>query len=77
MGCRKSKVLFRGLSELYLSYFNLFWQFLCYRRRNKRVKTVASILSCGVLERGKNPYVESIGKLCISKNQEEIFAMCV
>ena len=33
--------------------------------------------SCGALERDNNPYVESIEKTCISKNQKEIFAMWV
>ena len=33
--------------------------------------------SCGALERGNNPYVESIEKNCISKNQKEIFAMWI
>ena len=75
MGCQKVKVLFRGLSEIYLPCYNLFSQFLYYRRRNNRLKTVASMLSCGALERSNNPYKESILEPCVSKNQKDIFAI--
>ena len=71
MGCQKSRRLFKGLSEIYLSCYNLFLQFLYYRRRNNRLKTVVSMLSCGALERNNNPYIESTVEPCVSKNQKE------
>ena len=77
MGCQKSKILFTGLSEIYLSYYNLFLQFLNSRSGNKRLKTVLSMLSCSALERSNNPYIESIVGPCLSKNQREIFAVSV
>ena len=62
--------------EIYLSCYNWFLQFLYYRRRNKRLReTVVSMLSCGALERSNNPYIESIVKPCVFKNQKGIFAM--
>ena len=46
---------------MYLSCYNLFLQFLYYRRRNKRLReTVVSMLSCGALERSSNSHKESI-----------------
>ena len=77
MGAKKVKVLFRGLSEIYLSCYNLFLQFLYYRRRNKLLNAVLSMLSCGAFDGSNNPYIESIVEPCISKNQKEIFAMWV
>ena len=77
MGAKKVKVLFRGLSEIYLSCYNLFLQFLYYRRRNKLLNAVLSMLSCGAFDGSSNPYIESIVEPCISKNQKEIFAMRV
>ena len=41
-------------------------QFLYYIRINKRIKTVVSVLSYGVLERSSSPYVESIVELYVS-----------
>ena len=49
-----------GLSEIYLSCFNLFLQFLGYRRENKRLETAVPMLSCGAIERSNKPYIESI-----------------
>ena len=66
-----------GLSEIYLSCYNLFFQILYYRRRNKRPKAVVSMLPCVALERRNNPQIESIEWPCFSKNQKEIFAVCV
>ena len=77
MECQKSKILFTGLSEIYLSCYNLFLQFLNSRSGNKRLKTVLSMLSCSGLERSNNPYIESIVEPCLSKNQREIFAVSV
>ena len=54
MGCQKVNVLFLGLSEVYFACYNLFLQFLYYKRGNKRLKTVLSMQSCGA------PYIESI-----------------
>ena len=34
------------------------------------LETVASVLSCGALERSNNPYIESIVEPCVSKNQK-------
>ena len=76
-GAEKVEVLFKGLSEIYLSWYNLFLQFLYYWRRDNRLKTVVSMLFCGALERSNNPYIESIVEPCVSKNQKEIFAMWV
>ena len=66
-----------GLSGIYLSCYNLFLQFLYYRRGNKRLKTVVFVLSCGALDRSNNPYIESIVGPCFSKNRKEIFAVWV
>ena len=71
MGCRKSRSFVQG-AEIYLSRYNLFLQFLHYRRKNNRLKMVVSILSCGAFERSKNPYIESNVEPCVSKNQKEI-----
>ena len=78
MGCGISKSFVQGAKyEIYLSCYNLFLQFLYYRRRNKRLReTVVSMLSCA-LERSSNSYVESIVEPCVSKNQKGIFAMWV
>ena len=76
MGCQKVKDLFRGLSQIDLSCYNLFLLFLYYKR-NKLLKTVVSMLPCGALERSNSPFIESIVKPCVSKNQKEIFAMWV
>ena len=74
VGCHKKvKVLFRGLSEIHLCCYNLFLQFI-YKRRNKRLKTVVPMLSCGTLERRNSPYKEVIVEPCVSKSQSEIFA---
>ena len=59
MGCRKSRSFVQG-AEIYLSRYNLFLQFLYYRRKNNRLKTVVSMLSCDALEKSNNPYIESI-----------------
>ena len=75
MGCQKSKSFVMGLSEIYLSWYTLFFQFPYYRRRNKRLKTVVSMLSCGAHERSNNPYIESIVGPCFSNNQKDIFAV--
>ena len=53
-----------GLREIHISCYNLFLQFLFYRKRNKRLKTVVSMLSCGALERSNSPYKESIAEPC-------------
>ena len=74
---KKVKVLFMGLSEIYLASYNLFLQFLYYRRLNERLKTVVSMLSCGALAKSNNPYIESTVGLCFSKNQKEIFAVWI
>ena len=50
-------------------------QFSYYRKRNKRLKTVVSMLPCGAPERSNNPYIESIVGSCFSNNQKEIFAL--
>ena len=64
MGCQKVNVLFLGLSEVYFACYNLFLQFLYYKRGNKRLKTVVSMQSCGA------PYIESIVGPSFSKNQK-------
>ena len=80
---KKVKVLFRGRIEIYLSSYNLFLQFFLaityfmLHRRNKRLKMVVSMISCGALERSNNPYIETIVEPCVSKNQKEIFVMWV
>ena len=80
---KKVKVLFRGMIEIYLSSYNLFLQFFLaityfmLQRRNKRLKMVVSMISCGALERSNNPYIETIVEPCVSKNQKEIFVMWV
>ena len=71
------KVLYRGLSEIYLSCYNLFLLLLYYRRRNKRHKTVLSMLSCVALERSNSSFIESIVEPCVSKSRKEIFAVLV
>ena len=63
------------MSEIYLSCYNLFLQCLYYGRRNKWLKNVVSMLSCGALKRSNNPYIESTVESCVSKDQKEIFAM--
>ena len=50
-------------------------QFSYYRKRNKRLKTVVSMLPCGAPERSNNPYIESIVGPCFSNNQKEIFTV--
>ena len=35
------------------------------------------MVSCGALERSKNPYIESIEEPCVSKTQKEILATWV
>ena len=56
-----------GLSVI--TCYNLFLQFLYYKRGNKLLKTVFSMLSCGALGRSNNPYIESIVGPSFSKNQ--------
>ena len=63
MGCGQNKTLFRGLSEIYLSCYNVFLQI-------NNLEAVVSMLSCGTLERNKNPYIELIVEPCVSKNQK-------
>ena len=70
------RVLFRGLSETYLSCYNLL-QFLYYQRINNRLKTVVPVLSCGALERSNNSYIELKLEPRGFNNQKEIFAMWV
>ena len=79
MGCQKSKILFRGLIEIYRSCYNLFFQFLYYREENEQLKRLylLSMLSCGALEKSNNSYIEPIVEPCVSKNQKEIFGMWV
>ena len=64
--------------ETYLSCYNLFLQFLYYRRKNKRLReTVVSMLFWGALEKSlQSTYRIDCGILC-SKNQKGIFAMWV
>ena len=52
MGCGISKSFAKGAEcEIDLSCYDLFLQFLYYRRRNKRHReTVVSMLSCGAFE---------------------------
>ena len=74
--------MFRGAEwniSFFLSFFiaNLFLQLLYYRRRNKRIKSVVSMLSGGALERSNSPFIESIVEPCVSKNRKEIFAVWV
>ena len=79
-GIIKVKVLSRRLSvkSILLAIYNVFLQFLHYRRRNKQHReTVVSMLSCGALERSNNPYIESTVESCVSKDQKEIFAKWV
>ena len=79
MGCGISKSFVQEAEcEIYLCCYNLFLQLLYYRRRIKQLReTVVSMLSCVVLERSSNPYIESIVELCVSKNQKGTFAMWV
>ena len=79
-GIIKVKVLSRGLSvkSILFAIYNVFLQFLYYRRRNKRHReTVVSMLSCGALERSNNPYIESTLEPFVSKNQKAIVCVCV
>ena len=79
-GIIKVKVLSRGLSvkSILFAIYNVFLQFLYYRRRNKRHReTVVSMLSCGALERSNNPYIESTLGPFVSKNQKAIVCVCV
>ena len=79
MGCGISKSFAQWAEcEIYLSCYNVFLQFLYYRRRNKQLReTVVSMLSCRALEKSNNPYTESLVEPCVSKNQKGIFAMWV
>ena len=77
MGCQKVEVLFKGLSEIYLSCYNLFLQFLYYWRRSSRLKTAVSVKFCSALKRSNNQYIESTVESCVFKNQKEIFVMWV
>ena len=79
-GIIKVKVLSRRLSvkSILLAIYNVFLQFLHYRRRNKQHReTVVSMLSCGALERSNNPYIESTVEPFVSKNQKGIACVCV
>ena len=62
------------LISIYLTCYNVFLQFLYYRRKIKRLReTVVSIyamLSFRALERSNNPFIESIVEFCVSKNQK-------
>ena len=40
-------------------------------------KMVVSMLSWSAIEKSSSPYIESIVEPCVSKNQKEIFAICV
>ena len=64
-GPKKEKVkgLCMGLSEMYLSWYNLFLQFL-YSYIIEEEKNDVSMLSCGALKRSNNPYIESIVGPC-------------
>ena len=42
--------------------------FYIYRRRNKPLETVASMLHFGALERSSNLYIESVVEPCVSQN---------
>ena len=48
-----------------------------HSKKNKRLQTVASMVSSGAFERSDNSYKESIVEPCASKNQKEILAMWV
>ena len=69
--------MFRGLSGIYRSCYNLLLQFLYTQRVNKQLRTVVSATSCGALDRNNNPQVESIVEPFVSKNYREILAMWV
>ena len=70
---RLSKNFVQGAEcEIYLSCYNLFLQFLYYRRRNKRLReTVSSMLSCGPFERNNNPYIDC-GTLCSQESERDL-----
>ena len=62
MGCQKSRSFVWG-AEWNISFcYNLFLQFLYYRKRNNRLKTGVSMLSYSVLERSNNPYIRKVFK---------------
>ena len=68
MGREINKSFFRGLN-VNISCYNLFLQFLYYRRRNKRPReTFISMLSCGALERSHNSYQGGLNKKEIQLN---------
>ena len=69
MGCGISISFVSGAEyEIYVSCYNVFLQFLYYRVRNKRLgKTIVSMLPCRALERGNNPYIESMWNLVLPK----------
>ena len=39
------------------------------------MKTAVHVLSCGALERSKNPCIESIVEACVSQNHKDILTM--
>ena len=74
---RIKKVYFRGTEcGIYLSCYNLFFQFLYYRRR-ETLRNCCIYAVLRFLERSNNTYIESIMEPCVSKNQRGIFAMWV
>ena len=73
MECQKSKILFRGLIEIYISCNNLF---LYYREQKNNLKRL--YLCYLVVLLGEVTYIEPpIVEPCVSKNQKEIFGMWV
>ena len=75
-GADKVKVLFRELSEIYFSCYNLYLQFLHIEKKINNLETVVSVLSCGALERSNSPYIESIVAPCVSKNFRNKSSLC-
>ena len=76
---RTSKSFVYGAEcEVYLSFYNLFLQFLYYIRRNKPLReNVESVLFCCALERSNSPYIESILQPYVSKDLKGVFTMWV
>ena len=69
-----------GTSESFIKYIFLavtYFSSFMHSKKNKRLQTVASMVSSGAFERSDNSYKESIVEPCASKNQKEILAVWV
>ena len=69
MGCGVSKSFNKGGWVWNLSCYNLFLQFLHYRRRNKRFREIVlSMLSCDALKRSRI----DCGTLCLQESESDL-----